>query len=129
MGPVWGQGQGLLTGPTEGKGNGTLAGGSASAAPRKGPTSNSGTHWAPPTKSPLGHARLPQPTHISHGDERLCQVANPVLPVKPRQQHKTKGHVKKHRDKHVGLSGRRSPTGWVVRGPARRRSPTGGSEW
>ena len=52
-----------------------------------------------------------QSTHISHGDEGLRQLPDAVLPMKPGQQRKAKGHIEKHRHKHVGLPERRGPMG------------------
>lgn len=48
--------------------------------------------------------------------------------MKPGQQRKTKGHIEKHRDKHIGLSGKRSPTGVGGWGPAPKGS-LGAEKW
>ena len=63
--------------------------------------------------STLGNrcSSTPQPTHVSHRDEGISQLPDEVLPVEPGQQHEAKGHIQEHRDKHVGLPGRRGPTG------------------
>lgn len=73
--------------------------------PRKGPNPTPGNGCSSP------YPAAPRATHVSHWDEGIGQLLNATFPVEPGQEREAKGHVEQHGNTHVGLPGRRVPTG------------------